>query len=1342
VYLGEEVMKQSNSVSHSEKDLRKISSVLVVVAMIGAGLVTVFAFAPANVVAVIQLDVTGTDYAPIPGAFAGDNNITMLWLELVPQDEAVSITSLTFDKTITSSAADADITKIFLFSDLDGNGAVDWAELQFQTNMGILASVNNPTFPQTMFVPGYTVPAFTTRGIFVYIDVAAGSEGETVGIELTTMVCADPAPNIQSPASSDITLKYVIWSDDMESGVGGWTVVQDNPNVFWHQTNYWYYNYMSPVTSWWYGSEVTRNYQTPGSRNTGNLTSAAVDLAGYSDPGLSFWHDLQTENWPNSDEGRLFIEDTSNPGVWVEENLWFMSLPNWTKESVDLNVYAGKSIRLRFSFDTVDAINNIYMGWLIDNVFFFGSQETNDVATQDFSAPKFALPTDTVDVTATIYNLGQGAEDNATNGIDAWLRIDGSYIPPETNIPSLPLGGSQGVSFQWTPGATGDYEVCIHAWPVSGETATANNLVCTTIQVRDVAAKKVVVVRSYGTKVGIAIATWQDINTNWESYGPTPLDIDWDSLNKSSITYADIVASGADVLLVSSSAGLGLVQPWSELTNSEINDIKQYVFEGHGLVATYSTFFNLIPMNNNLTDMFGIIDQPYDRTVDQASTSINKENAAHPLFTNVPGDPFTIGTSPNIPTTWPQNDGTWDGPDLRPGSLAGEYIAMSASNNTTLVVYRNMVYFSWMPEFLGNLNDKQLLYNALAWSQYVPAAHDVQMSAIEGPVRTKPVPSVDITATITNLAPLIEDNGTLGIDVLLKQDGLVVNQVNIPTLNIAESQQVILAWGPPGAPVPMTYNICMEAVPVAGETDTTNNEVCMDIEVVDPNVIIVAVLDSWGTDNPGMAPWDDLVQFWDTYGSFELIIDYTTLDIEGITLQDIEHTSADVLLISSSNSTGLPTSEFTAGEITAIQTYVEAMDHGIIGTGTVFNSQTLPANSQLASLMGVSPGGLFTETTGVDTIQMLNSSHSIFANVSSDPFTTASGTSCTPGLGVPDPGGWTSGLILPGAEYIGNSTPEPSAGAIVVNDTGNYRGVFLSSMMEAFSNVDDKQIIYNSIVWASGRTLFPVRPPNPPQDLWITKMGLDLELDWIDTNPAADVVYNIFRATTVDGFNFGGLPYASTPAPPYTDIDVADDANNYYYVVRAYNTTSTLTENNTDKVGKFYNLLHKGTNDISIPFELQFTDVALVFAEIDLQIDEVAVFDSGTGTWETWPTGTLTDVDNTMGIRVTSNRNNLPFISVGRVPKNTTITLSTLGSPWFFVGYPNFKVNPLPDILDDNGLLGLYLIVYHYDPTDRKSPWKWYDPNDPLGSPLTDFETGKGYWIRLIASGTWVVPGE
>lgn len=436
--------------------------------------------------AATELIVTGTDMAPSAGVFPTDNNVTMMSLELAAPDELVTITSLTFDLTVTSAAVSSDIERIFLFDDLDGSADMDWFEMM-QSNSGVLASVTNPVFPQTISLSAYSVGPSDTRYITVYLDITVGSDFRAIGLELTSVLSDDPVPTLVNPSSSDTLIKMVIWNDEMESGVGGWSV-EGGPVVLWHLTDFWSYVSESPTHSWWYGSEtnpdpLNRTYfvgPLPGQRNYGNLTSEPIDLTGYSSPTLSFWQDLRTENQAGVDLATLLVEDTAAPGTWIELGQWITtSTDNWTKATVDIDAYGGQTIRLRFFFDTVDDINNHFRGWFLDRIYIFGYPAVHDIGVQGLSAPSSGQFTDSIYVNATIVNVGGMREDNATNGIDAWLRIDGVHAQLDS-IASIPIGGSQPVSFQWTPSSTGNFELCVHAWPVSGETNIGDNTACKT----------------------------------------------------------------------------------------------------------------------------------------------------------------------------------------------------------------------------------------------------------------------------------------------------------------------------------------------------------------------------------------------------------------------------------------------------------------------------------------------------------------------------------------------------------------------------------------------------------------------------------------------------------------------------------------------------------------------------------------------------------------------------------------------------------------------------------------------------------------------------------------------
>ena len=163
-----------------------------------------------------------------------------------------------------------------------------------------------------------------------------------------------------APITSTFTLPY---SDDLETSqddwqAGGlWTWIDDAAMS------------RSDTHSWWYqGSDG--DYAT-GSTNYGVLTSPAISvtLPGYY---LRFWYRYATEtrgvHWD-----QRWVQISQDVGPFM--NLWQLSddpqIPDTSKwmqsPAIDLSDYAGHTIRVRFSFATLDSFANGYDGWGIDD---------------------------------------------------------------------------------------------------------------------------------------------------------------------------------------------------------------------------------------------------------------------------------------------------------------------------------------------------------------------------------------------------------------------------------------------------------------------------------------------------------------------------------------------------------------------------------------------------------------------------------------------------------------------------------------------------------------------------------------------------------------------------------------------------------------------------------------------------------------------------------------------------------------------------------------------------------------------------------------------------------------
>lgn len=151
--------------------------------------------------------------------------------------------------------------------------------------------------------------------------------------------------------------------DDMENGPGNWSA-----SGLWHlidATNP-YATASSGFSSWWYGQDDTGNYDT-GVSNSGDLFSPIVYIpdTGYYLRFSSYYEtETQSPDWDRrtvqiSVDGGDFtniyqLYDDQN-GVWLGSQV------------IDLSGYAGHLIQVKFNFDTLDAVNNNYRGWYVDD---------------------------------------------------------------------------------------------------------------------------------------------------------------------------------------------------------------------------------------------------------------------------------------------------------------------------------------------------------------------------------------------------------------------------------------------------------------------------------------------------------------------------------------------------------------------------------------------------------------------------------------------------------------------------------------------------------------------------------------------------------------------------------------------------------------------------------------------------------------------------------------------------------------------------------------------------------------------------------------------------------------
>lgn len=1301
------------------------------------------------------LNVTVVNIAPVTNTFQGDMNLTMLWIAMKAEGDNITLEEIKID---TWGIPTQGINRSFLWDDYNGNKEMDFLGCVIAEDTsspyifppaGQLLECTGPNAGQPL-----VIKLNQTRYFMVLLDLDFDPTQKFTDRDLRVCVkdsyimssANNTIPSPFTECSRTIDVNTRIFYDSMQRGQGDWTFdggdeAGEHPTGLWHisinESDCMNTGGNLPFShtgnaSWWYGHRYDFmgnwicDYYThePGNvinstRNWGRLRTPWIDATKGTNLALTVWQFLSRETYPGKDIADVYVDD--GMGYKFITSQWLTN-GTWRKLNLNLTAYSGKDLQFEFRFDTVDTLNNQLVGWLLDDIVVYGEVLDHDIAVTNLKVGDY-VSLDPQTVSAQVSNVGKFAESN----IEVNLTVDGSVVDQKTI--SLASGENTTVDLTWNPPGEGVYEICVWSAPVPGEFILWNNYECKLVNATSADYTKVAILRSYGTQATAPIETWDELDANWGLYGVNPIQIDYTSLDINPITYEAINDTQADVLVLSGSGYYGNPLLATELSDSETVVIEKWVREGHGFVAIGTAFDQLIPNNNDLVDLVGIADQTYAMDY---GTDIQVESGclAHPVFINVNDlfiNEFGYTMSPN-------NDHSWDVGDLE----GGQFCARSSGNHSaSIVVFKEAVMISFAADTTPNEDEMQLLYNSFVWSRFQAFDYDVKVSDLIAPNFIRPFYTANISSVVHNIGK--KDLSSVQVD--LKVDGTPVDTQTINNLLHGSQTFANFSWVPSSEGI---YQICVFADIIGFmDEDPGNNEICRSVEVTNNPPVQVFVLDSWGTDFAGQAPWDYLNNNWANHGGTPIYIDYERFNKENIAYQELVDSQADVLLISSSRSgnMGNPAGAgyyFTSEEMDAINRYTQE-GHGLIATGLTFDSEKLPAHSGvLGPLFGLKPGNIYTYTTGINNLHILNpwQNHPLFHNIT-DNYTTASGWTLSPGFaGVPD--NWTVSLLTVG-QYKALSDPTRN-GAVIVYEPGDFNAVYITNFAEKNSNADDKQLLYNAMAW--GRSSV-TRPTN----LWIYKSGDTLRLEWQESLSPKVEGYRIYRATSVNGFDFGSIydevvvgTYQWTDPQPDAGIDPID----YFYLVRAFDANGD-EEQNLNKVGKFVNHLLKGTNLVSMGFEMTDYSTSTAIESIESIYKSVEAYDPLTCIWKSWTPpgqGDLTEINRSMGLRVRVRADGL-LINVGRVaPATIVIPEASACGNWNFVGYPSFVERSLPGVLDDHGMAGKYDLVMYFNPANKKGKWEFYDPSDPDGSTLKAFKPGMGFWIHVTAAGIWKVEGD
>jgi hypothetical protein len=167
------------------------------------------------------------------------------------------------------------------------------------------------------------------------------------------------------PDSSEANATTFTLLDNLEGVTTGWSATG-----LWHLAN----NsgcadpaYASATHAFYYGQELSCNFDT-GVANSGTLTSPNYTISGAATT-LAFSYRLETEqSCPSFDATNVEVS-YDDGATWSPPGGvgCLQDTASWDAYSVSI-APTGTTLKVRFTFDTVDDINNQSLGWLIDDL--------------------------------------------------------------------------------------------------------------------------------------------------------------------------------------------------------------------------------------------------------------------------------------------------------------------------------------------------------------------------------------------------------------------------------------------------------------------------------------------------------------------------------------------------------------------------------------------------------------------------------------------------------------------------------------------------------------------------------------------------------------------------------------------------------------------------------------------------------------------------------------------------------------------------------------------------------------------------------------------------------------
>lgn len=459
--------------------------------------------------------------------------------------------------------------------------------------------------------------------------------------------------------------------------------------------------------------------------------------------------------------------------------------------------------------------DNAYGYGILDalNTYFTISPAEHEVSINKADIKNYLIVGQDNNISLSVKNYGRRTEEfNITlfvNGIET-AKKELQLMPNEIKE----------VDFVFAPSNEGQYNIKASIPEIAGEIFSENNEISKDVNATIITGRiKAVVVDSWGNHK-LQYTIFDELNNNWLNYGKYLVEIDYNSLKKEDITYEDIKATNADVLIISDAWANGNYGMYLNFKDSEIAAIKKYVEEGHGLIGTGGTLSELVPNNIKLAELFGLnanIGLWNTRDADFYD-SINLL-ARDDILTNKIPDTYSVGGHSVL---YLSLNSSKDAVMVAQGKDINDLFvsAYKPSNGAS-------VYFTHMPEKIydAEINDKQFFYNSIVWTKLNTGsiAKDISVSNMNAIDKVMFNEQVNASVLVKNKGDANEN-----VELKFKVNGELKDNKTL-TLNAGEEQKVEFSFiaNTTGSNV-----LEFEATPVTQETYFINNKLIKQILVV------------------------------------------------------------------------------------------------------------------------------------------------------------------------------------------------------------------------------------------------------------------------------------------------------------------------------------------------------------------------------------------------------------------------------------------------------------------------------------------------------------------------------